>query len=164
MGRRKRAVECLGAYKRPVEKSWGFTLLELFVVMVFLGILATLAIPTYMQRIEKSRIIKAVGQIKEISRAVRAYKAKTDVLPANLNHIGYHKLLDPWGNPYQYVDLENRPPGQGRKKEGQFINNDFDLYSKGEDGKSQRWLYHPDSKDDIIRADSGIFIGPVSRY
>ena len=142
----------------------GFTVWELLVIIVMLGILAGIAIPSYLQRIEKSRIIKAMGEIREISKAIQRYQAKNEVLPANLKGVRRQNLLDPWGEPYQYMDLEDRDPGPGRRNVGEYINTDYDLYSMGKDGRSKAPLEHEESQDDIIRADNGLFIGPVSIY
>lgn len=164
MERRKKGVRCPSACEKDVEKSMGFTVWELLVIIVMLGILAGIAIPSYLQRIEKSRIIKAMGEIREISKAIQRYQAKNEVLPANLKDVRRQNLLDPWGEPYQYMNLEDLDPGPGRRKDGEYINTDYDLYSMGKDGRSKAPLEHEESQDDIIRADNGLFIGPVSKY
>ncbi len=75
---------------------------------------------------------------------------------------------DPWGNPFQYLKIEGRNTkgvGKLRKDRGLVpVNSDFDLYSKGRDGKSQSPFTSKASQDDIVRANNGRFIGLVSDY
>jgi general secretion pathway protein G len=75
-------------------------------------------------------------------------------------------LMDPWGNPYQYLNLTGgAPPGQARKDKFLVpINSTFDLYSMGPDGESQPPLTAEASRDDIIRANDGGYLGRASEY
>ena len=120
----------------------GFTLIEIMVVVVILGILAALVVPQVMSRPDQAKVTVAKGDIKAIGAALDMYKLDNftypstqqglDALvkkpsgnpqPKNWNHDGYLKRLpkDPWGNDYQYLS----PGTQGQ----------FDLYSFGADGK-----------------------------
>jgi general secretion pathway protein G len=117
----------------------GFTLLELLVVIVIIGLLAGYVAPRYFSQVGKSEIQVAKAQIESIDKAldqfrldVRRYPSAEEGLealanrPASLaNWSGpYLKKAvpnDPWGRPYVY-----RVPGQ---------KGDFDLYSYGRDGK-----------------------------
>lgn len=68
--------------------------------------------------------------------------------------------LDPWGNPYQYLRMQGASNGQKRKDKSLVpINTDFDLYSMGPDGRSVGPLTAQQSRDDIVRAANGRFIG-----
>ena len=72
---------------------------------------------------------------------------------------------DPWGNPFQYTNLGTAPPGAARKDKFLVpINSDFDLYSMGPDGESVAALTAKPSRDDIIRANDGGFVGLASEY
>ncbi len=78
-------------------------------------------------------------------------------------------MLDPYGNPYQYlpapVDVDDKGWNNMRKDHSLHpVNNDFDLYSMGEDGKSVLPFTGKSSRDDIVRANNGKYIGPVSGY
>ena len=120
----------------------GFTLIEIMVVVVILGILAALVVPQVMSRPDQAKVTVAKGDIKAIGAALDMYKLDNFAYPStqqglealvkkpsgnpqpkNWNRDGYLKRLpkDPWGNDYQYLS----PGTQGQ----------FDLYSFGADGK-----------------------------
>ena len=120
----------------------GFTLIEIMVVVVILGILAALVVPQVMSRPDQAKVTVAKGDIKAIAAALDMYKLDNFAYPStqqglealvrkpsgnpqpkNWNRDGYLKRLpkDPWGNDYQYLS----PGTQGQ----------FDLYSFGADGK-----------------------------
>ncbi len=122
----------------------GFTLIEVLVVVVILGILATLVVPRIMERPEQARRMKAIIQIKNFETALKLFKLDngfyptteqglealvkkpvTGKIPPNWREGGYLEggkvPLDPWGNPYVYIS-----PG---------IHGDFDIISYGRDGK-----------------------------
>jgi prepilin-type N-terminal cleavage/methylation domain-containing protein len=110
-GGSRKDVEGLGFYGKKNHNSWGFTLIELMIVVAILGILGGIGIPAYMTYLERAKVITAVAEIKMIMTEIEAYKAINDGdLPADLSVVGYQDFLDPWGNPYQYVNLE---PGGG---------------------------------------------------
>ena len=79
-----------------------------------------------------------------------------------------HTMQDPWGNPYQYLNLSDpklKGKGQARKDHNLVpINSDFDLYSMGKDGASVSPLTAKASRDDIVRANNGRFIGRAKDY
>ncbi len=124
----------------PAQK--GFTLIEIMVVMVILGLLVAVVAPNILGRGEEARIQVAKTQISQISSALDLYKLDNFAYPAteqglealvtkpsgfpepkNWNKNGYMKNVpvDPWNNPYQYIS-----PG---------VNGPFDLYSFGPDGR-----------------------------
>lgn len=129
-------------------KQGGFTLIEIMVVVVILGILAAAVVPKIMSRPEQARIEKAKHDITALEGALNIYKLdnyqypSTDQglealvtkpsgspQPRNYKNGGYIKKLnkDPWGNDYLYLF-----PG---------THTDLDLYSLGPDGQP--------SEDDI---------------
>lgn len=123
--------------------SRGFTLIEILVVVVILGILAAIVVPRVMDRPGEARIVKAHQDISSIASALNLYKldnfaypsteqgldalvAKPGGTPDAPNWKGPYLQSrnvpkDPWGRPYQYAQ-----PGQ---------HGEFDVYSYGADGK-----------------------------
>ena len=72
----------------------------------------------------------------------------------------------PWGNPYRYFNLATKKGnGQERKNRNLVpINSDYDLYSSGKDGASLGPLIAKASRDDVVRANDGRFIGLAKEY
>jgi general secretion pathway protein G len=151
-----------------------FTLIELLAVMTIVGILSSLAVPRFSATIEKARVAKAIGDL----RAITLELLSVDSLPPTLAAINRQNLLDPWGRPYQY--LKFTCPGNGGRGGGgrgncvpsgarkdRFlvpINSQFDLYSMGRDGRTAPPLTASASRDDVIVANDGGYIGLARNY
>jgi general secretion pathway protein G len=106
----------------------GFTLLELLVVIVIIGLLAGYVAPRYFSQVGKSEIQVARAQIDALEKALDTYRLENRRYPSaeeGLAAIGpYLKKAvpnDPWGRPYVY-----RVGTKG----------DYELFSYGRDGKS----------------------------
>lgn len=127
---------------RHMQKQRGFTLLEIMVVVVILGILAALVVPKIIQRPEEAKIVKAKQDVLAIENAMELYKLDNGnfptteqgisaltskptlaPVPSNWQVGGYLKRtpIDPWGNPYQYKN-----PGE---------HSEIDVFSYGPTGK-----------------------------
>lgn len=144
----------------------GFTLLELLAVMAIIGVLSAIAVPRIRTAIDQARVAKAIGDIKNMQTDLQAIEASGQPLPATLAGIGRAGLLDPWGNPYVYVVFPPGPP-PGSARQDAFavpVNSTFDLYSLGKDGMSSPSFLSPDSRDDVVRANDGGFIGLVKKF
>lgn len=141
----------------------GFTLVELVVVFVTIGALAMLAIPAYNHFVEAARVTRTSSEIRALEKDIYAYFIDSSVLPDSLNDIGRGDLVDPWGNAYQYLNIDNG----GVPRKDMFLNplnTDFDLYSTGKNGASQPKISEPDSLDDILRAGDGGWVGSAGKY
>lgn len=151
--------------QRQISTQRGFTLIEIMVAVAIVATLAGIAIPSYSDYLDRAQITKAVSEIHMLGLEIRAYDISNGNLPNDLADIGRDTLMDPYGNPYQYGNYAVIPPGQRRKD--QFlvpINSDFDLYSMGPDGNSVPPLTAAMSRDDIIRANDGGYLGVASDY
>jgi general secretion pathway protein G len=144
----------------------GFTAIEIILVVAMLGVLAAIAFPSYASYRERVRVGQAVIDIKDMETRIKLYAVENSALPSSLAEIGKSGLLDPWGNPYYYTNLETaKGKGSARKNKNLVpINSDFDLYSAGKDGASVSPLTAKPSRDDIVRANDGRFVGLASDY
>ena len=128
--------------KMKKYKQSGFTLIEVIVVLVILGILASIVVPNVISRTDQAQIVKAQQDIRALESALQLYRVDNFAYPTtdqglealvekpssgpeakNWQKGGYIKKVpqDPWQNDYQYIS----PGSQG----------DFDLYSLGADGR-----------------------------
>lgn len=143
----------------------GFTLIEVMIVIAILGILTALAVPAFSAYVERVKVARAVEEIRVIQNAIISFQIVQDRLPTDLAEINWSTHRDPWGNPYQYTNFETAPKGKWRKDKFMVpINSTFDLWSMGPDGNTVAPLTAKSSRDDIIRANDGLFIGRASLY
>lgn len=126
---------------RAARASRGFTLIEILVVVVILGILAAIVVPRVMERPGEARVTRARQDIQGIVTALSMYKLDNYAYPSTEQGLDAlvtkpsgqpdapnwkgpyleHAPKDPWGHPYQYAQ-----PGQ---------HGSIDVYSLGADGK-----------------------------
>jgi general secretion pathway protein G len=175
----------LGGILRDESRTFaGFTLLELMVVVAILGALSAVSIPMYLGYVKRARVAKAVADIYHLQKLIMVYQHDLGVLPDSLADIGAADMRDPWGNPYHYLKIredeeetttgKDKDKGKGpdkdqgakekeqKRRKNRFlvpINDDFDLYSSGPDGRSVAPLTATASRDDIVRAYEGSFVG-----
>ncbi len=129
-------------FRKNVKRSDGFTLIELMIVIIILGILASIVVPKLMGRPEEARRTKAKIQIRNFQQALDLFKLDNGFyptteqglealvkkptispIPPRYREEGYIDKIpkDPWGNPYIYIC-----PG----KYGE-----YDIISYGADGE-----------------------------
>src|SRR5688572_16813055 len=121
----------------------GFTLVEIMVVVIIIGLLAGIVVPNVMDNLDKANVQKARADFSSLQTALKLYridnfnyptteqglealvtKSSIAPVPRNFKASGYIDNLnkDPWGNDYQYMS-----PGEGHE---------YDIYSLGADGVS----------------------------
>jgi len=125
---------------KACKKTHGFTLLELMIVIVILGLLATIIMPKILNRPEQAKRAKTTVEIKNIETALALFKTDTGRFPTTSEGLellvnnsgvpGYHSdgylpkvPRDPWGNIYVYI----HPAVNGHY---------YDLESYGKDGEN----------------------------
>jgi general secretion pathway protein G len=131
----------------------GFTLIEIMVVVVIIGLLAAFIVPQVMGRVDEARITKVKGDVQMLETALSMYRLDTARYPTTQQGLmalvtkpedptvrnwkpgGYLSRVskDPWGNEYRYV----YPGAKGRE---------YDLYSLGPDGQEGS----PDTDQDNV--------------
>jgi len=151
---------------RPDRQPFGFTLIELLIAFAIVGILGSIGYALYAGQIKSARTAVAIQDIKSISMKVIEYQVDKEKYPDSLSDLRLGTWNDPWGNPYQYIKI-NGVKGVGGMRKDRFLvplNSDFDLFSMGPDGNSKPPLTAPVSKDDIIRANDGLYLGPAYAY
>jgi general secretion pathway protein G len=148
------------------EAGQGFTLIELAMAIAILGILAGIALPSYSRSIEKARVTKAIAEVSELHKEIELYKTIRKALPDTFNEIHRGSLVDPWGNPYQYLNFTKNTETENFRKDrfGVPLNKHYDVYSMGRDGESEPSITEQTSHDDVIRANDGLFIGLASEF
>ncbi len=151
------------------RKDWcrGFTLIELLIVVAMIATLSAIGIPVYATALDRARVTKAIADIHTFDREIQVHHLFNGRPPATLAAIGRANWRDPYGNPYEYLNIATAGPGKGKfRKDKNLVplNADYDLYSKGKDGKSQPPLTAKVSYDDIVRANNGGFVDLASKY
>ncbi len=150
------------------RKLSGFSLLDLMLTLVIASLLAALAVPAYQGFIDKGKNAKAIGDIGSLSVQIESFRLRNnDRIPLNLDELPGEVPLDPWGNPYSFLNIKVAGAGAGGlRKDGKLnpLNTDFDLFSMGSDGDSKDPLSAKASRDDIVRANNGDFIGLGEDY
>ena len=143
-------------------------LIDLMLALIIASLLMAVAVPAYDQFIDRARVARAIGDIGSISIAIERFGIKNNGrLPNSLDELLMDVPFDPWGAPYQYLNIVAAGPGKGAfRKDGKLnpLNSDFDLYSVGADGESMGPLSAAKSRDDIVRANNGAFIGLGEDY
>jgi general secretion pathway protein G len=136
----------------------------ILVLMIF-GTLLAIAQPSLRDWIDQAKVARAITDIEAIQADLSGWEYLEGELPEELADIDRGGLLDPWGNPYRYLRFEGASAGDMRKDRFLVpINSSYDLYSMGKDGATSAPLTAAASKDDIVRANDGAFIGLASTF
>jgi len=140
--------------------------MELLVAMGAFALLSAIAIPTYKAQVQKAKVAAATADILTIAAAVNHYASLNGVLPPDLATVGMNTKLDPWGHPYTYLSFVGLHGNAQMRKDRNLvpINTQFDLYSAGADGATVPPITAQQSRDDVIMANDGNFVGLASTY
>lgn len=144
----------------------GFTLIELLIATAIIGLLAAIAIPRYQDYVDRRDVEQAKTEIQQLEHKIRQHYIRNNKFPSALTDIEPEPPLDPWKNEYEYlvlIDLKGKGQARKDKKENP-VNSDYDLYSMGKDGKTQKPFSAKQARDDIVRANNGRFIGLADDY
>ena len=146
---------------------------------VLIMTISGIALPLYAQAVDAARITRAIGDIRAMANEIMAFQILNGDVPDTLDDVGYGAHRDPYGNPYQFLKFGSGlggPGGGGGGGGGGFmgearkdkflvpINSRYDLYSMGKDGESVAPLTAPQSRDDIVMANDGGFVGLAENY
>lgn len=154
---------------RPAQR-WrdprGFSLLETLLVCALLSTLTSIAAAGYLSALKTARVTRAIGDLRAIGVDVQQFHLRHGRYPRTLVEARPLVPNDPWGRPYVYTDLSQKGSRGRARKDGRLnpINSDFDLYSAGADGRTTTPLTAPASKDDVIRARDGAFLGLAADF
>lgn len=127
-------------------------------VTVIVGTLSTMFAPSLQRAREQAQVGVAISEIRIIEAELAIYIEINFGPPVSLAAIDRAGLVDPWGYPYVY-NLVTGPGGARKDKFMVPLNTDYDLYSVGADGESAAPLSAKKSKDDVIRALNGGYVG-----
>jgi len=146
------------------RKIRGFTIIEITLVLAIVAILGAIGIPKYLEYVKNSKVSHAIGDLEDLEKKIWMFEAENG-LPDTLDSLQGAPFLDPWGNPFQYLNIAKATPGYIRKDKNLHpLNTDYDLYSMGPDGKTAAQIISKFGKDDIIRANDGAYFGEASKY
>jgi len=131
-------------------------MVELITVVAVIAALAAMVIPSYNIYINKAKNSRAKSEVRTLGTEIGGWALDHNGnYPPNLAAIGRGNFFDPWKRLYEYspVPVLEDPSGTD------FLNKDFDVYSKGIDGAGAAAAGDPGNLDDIVRSGSGSFVG-----
>ena len=131
--------------------------------------LVAIALPVIEGARDDIRLSQAVTSIQVIQFAVTKYELRYGIIPVDIDamNLPADVATDPWGRPYVFLNYIYEDPPDFVPREDQFlkpINTAYDIFSIGPDGESHKRLPHSQSKDDIVRASDGQYIGVAEEF
>ena len=165
MRHRTRCNPSIASIKQTDNLSYqsGFQLIELLIAVAIVAVIAFIAIPVYSEYHDKVNNATAARDIGTMQHAIELFYEEYNSYPDILGEVKMDKLQDPWRHPYQYLRIAGAVlKGKGAQRKDKNLvplNTDYDLYSMGKDGASVSPLTAKMSRDDIVRAYNGKYIG-----
>ncbi len=123
--------------RKYLKKHEGFTLVELLVVLVILGLLMGMVLPKYLQKEKGARLKAAKAQIELLGQALDQFRLDTGKYPntsEGLNALMTNPGVDQWDGPYLKKAVPNDPWNKPYVYQSPGTHGDYDLYSYGADG------------------------------
>jgi general secretion pathway protein G len=149
-----------------IQSRRGITILEFCIALLIAGLVIGTITPVYLRIVEKKRIDYAIGEITEFQRDIDRFSRKYNRYPDDLAELYTSVPIDPWGTPYSYSSRGNSQGAANSRTDNSLapINTYYDLYSSGPDKISLSPISANESRDDIIRARNGNFIGIAADF
>jgi prepilin-type N-terminal cleavage/methylation domain-containing protein len=107
-------VERMRDSKRKRLQGHGFTLIELTITLAIIMTIAALAVPNLVSATQLAKTARAVADVTDIEEEIALYQSIYGVLPDDLSHLGLASYVDPWQNPYQYLN-HSTMKGNGKR-------------------------------------------------
>jgi general secretion pathway protein G len=168
LGRRRLRCRHAAARGRARRgRQAGHTLIELVAALAVVGTIFAIFLPEFLDTLRRRKLDRAVIDIRVLAAQIKLYHSMHEqtTYPDSLADLEIPPAIDPWGQPYVYLRIEGHNRGAWRKDRFLVpLNSDFDLYSKGPDGKSRPPLTAASSRDDIVRAANGAYVGNAEDY
>lgn len=145
---------------QKAASSPGFTLLELVMVVAISAVLATVSISYFGRYLEQVRVMDVINEIHFIEKSIVTYERIRGRLPPSLADIGMDDLKDRWGNPYQYLriqdsdDVKGGGGGQGKGKDDQQDDDKGGGQGNGNDAKEDD-VIDEDQENDVDSGSQG---------